>query len=353
MWAVAVSGLLCCGKRGDPRPPLPRTPQAVSEFKVAQRGERIELGLLAPRTTVGGERLPVLEIEFLYAPLGGDFMKAAEKIVKKAAPGERIIETLPLPTLGAALRFSARAKVGGEPSALAPIIIFAVDAPPPAPSGLTARPQASGIALSFLPAPLPSPTPTPLAPPSAAPAGPTPAPSPSVRPSPTPPPRVSGSFVYRRSPSGAYTRPLTGLPLPTLATSFDDASARVGDSWCYVVRTVLSAEPLIESRDSEEVCVDFKDLFPPAAPTGVTVLPREGGLEVSWSPSPEADLVGYRVYRSVKGGSSEIAGELLGSETRLLDRAARSGTALLYTVTAIDRAGNESAHSKPMEARLP
>jgi len=59
---LALSGpLLCCGKRGDPRPPLPRTPQAVGEFKVAQRGDRIELGLVAPRTTTGGERLPVLE----------------------------------------------------------------------------------------------------------------------------------------------------------------------------------------------------------------------------------------------------------------------------------------------------
>ncbi|HLA77341.1 MAG TPA: hypothetical protein VJU18_07170 [Vicinamibacteria bacterium] len=347
---LALSGpLLCCGKRGDPRPPLPRTPQAVGEFKVAQRGDRIELGLVAPRTTTGGERLPVLEIEFLYAPTGGDFLKAAERVVKKAAPGERLAETLPLPTLGTAMRFSARAKVGGETSALAPVITFAVDNPPPAPSGLTARPQASGIALSFVPAPLPSPSPTPSAPPSAAPPG----PSPAARPSPTPPPRLSGTFVYRRGPGGVYARPLTAVPLATGVTSLDDESAGFGESWCYVARTVLSAEPLIESRDSEEVCLDFKDLFPPAAPTGVTVLPRPEGLEVSWSPSPETDLAAYRVYRRIKGGAPEAVGELAGTETGLLDRVAPRATPLLYTVTALDKAGNESAHSKAMEARRP
>ena len=76
---TVASALLACGKRGDPKAPLPRTPLAVGEFKVAQRGDKIELSLTAPRTTTGGERLPVLGIEFLYAP-GGDFVKAAEKI---------------------------------------------------------------------------------------------------------------------------------------------------------------------------------------------------------------------------------------------------------------------------------
>ncbi len=345
-----ASALLACGKRGDPKPPLPRTPQAVGEFRVAQRGDQIELSLTAPRSTTGGERLPVLGIEFLYAPAGGEFVKAAAKRLRKAAPGERLTETLPLPTSGTTMRFSARATVRGEPSALAPLISFTVETPPPAPTGLTTQPQASGITVSWTPAPLPAPTslPTP---------SPTPSPvasaSPAAPASPTPPPRLSGAFVYRRAPGGAYSRPLTVVPVPRGVASLDDASARFGESWCYVARTVLSADPLIESRDSEEVCVDFKDLFPPAAPTGVAVLARTGGLEVSWSPSPEEDLAAYRVYRRIGGGAPEPVGDLPGTETGLLDSAVPRGAPLIYTVTAIDKAGNESAHSKPMEVRLP
>lgn len=347
---TVASALLACGKRGDPKAPLPRTPLAVGEFKVAQRGDKIELSLAAPRTTAGGERLPVLGIEFLYAPPGGDFVKTAQRMVKKAAPGERLTETLPLPPAGTALRFSARATVGGEPSALAPVITFTVENPPPAPTGLTAQPRAAGIALSWMPAPLPTPSPAPT--PSATPP-PLAAASPAARSSPPPPPRLSGAFVYRRAPGGAYSRPLTALPVPTGAASLDDASARFGESWCYAVRTVLSADPLIESRDSEEVCVDFKDFFPPAAPTGVAVLLRDGALEVSWSPSPEEDLTAYRVYRRVKGGVPAAVADLPGTESALLDQTAPRGAPLVYTVTAVDKAGNESAHSKPLEARLP
>jgi fibronectin type 3 domain-containing protein len=118
------------------------------------------------------------------------------------------------------------------------------------------------------------------------------------------------------------------------------------------VRTVLSADPLIESRDSEEVCVDFKDVFPPAAPTGVAVLTREAALEISWSPASEEDLALYRVYRASKGAIPEPVAELPATETTVTDKAAPRNSVLFYTVTAVDKAGNESAPSKPVEAQL-
>ena len=356
---AVASPLLGCGKRGDPRPPLPRTPQPVGELAVAQRGDKLEMSLTTPRTSTGGERLAVLEVEFLYAPSGGDFAKVAEKIVQRAAPGERLTESLPLPTAGTTMRFSARARSRGEPSALAPVISLSVESPPPPPTALVARPQSGGITLRWTPAPLPEPTPAPIPTPSPA-ATPSPSPgsspapgtSPSPRPSPTPKPRLSGAFVYRRAASEAYSRPLTAVPVPTGNTTVDDASIRFGESRCYVVRTVLSADPLIESRDSEEVCVEFKDAFPPAAPTGVAVLARETALEVSWSPSSEEDLALYRVYRASKGVTPAPVAELPATETTFLDKTAPRGNVFYYTVTAVDKEGNESAPSKPMEAQL-
>jgi fibronectin type 3 domain-containing protein len=132
-----------------------------------------------------------------------------------------------------------------------------------------------------------------------------------------------------------------------------DTSIAPGDRWCYVVRTVASTEPVVESASSGEACVENRDVFPPAAPTGVAVLVREEAVEVSWSPSLEGDLAGYRVYRSADGAPPVRVAELPAGDTVHRDTDAPRGPALVYTVTALDRDGNESAPSAPVETRRP
>ena len=89
----------------------------------------------------------------------------------------------------------------------------------------------------------------------------------------------------------------------------DAASSTRAPPWarphCYVVRAVASTDPLIESAPSNEACVDNRDVMAPAAPPGLAVLPREGGLEILWGPSADADVAGYRVYRTAAGGPRE------------------------------------------------
>ena len=83
------------------------------------------------------------------------------------------------------------------------------------------------------------------------------------------------------------------------------------------------------------------------------MLPREGGLEVLWSPSVEADLAGYRVYRAAPGGSPEKVADVDSTRAAWLDGAAERGLVYRYTVTALDRAGNESEPAEAVEASLP
>jgi fibronectin type 3 domain-containing protein len=156
--------------------------------------------------------------------------------------------------------------------------------------------------------------------------------------------------VYRRARAGGtYGEPINLTPTP--ATTLADTAARRGESWCYVVRSVVGTTPVIvESASSQEVCMAVQDRFAPAAPTGVAALPREGAVEVSWSPSPEPDLARYRVYRTSAGGAPTRVGEALAGETALVDRAPGTGT-VAYTVTAVDRDGNESEPSRPAEVR--
>jgi fibronectin type 3 domain-containing protein len=117
-----------------------------------------------------------------------------------------------------------------------------------------------------------------------------------------------------------------------------------------VVRAVAGTEPLVESEPSPEACVSVRDVFAPAPPTGVAALAAGGVVDVSWSPSTEADLASYRVYRS-DGGEARRLAEVPSAETRFRDETAAIGPTYNYTVTAVDRDGNESAPSAPARAR--
>jgi hypothetical protein len=174
---------------------------------------------------------------------------------------------------------------------------------------------------------------------------------PTPLPTPTPEPFVPGFFIYRRAAANAYGAPLA--PTSTGDHTFVDRTAQPGESWCYVIRAVASAQPLVESAPSDEACIDVKDVLAPATPAGLAAIPRDEGIEVSWSPSSEPDLVAYRVYRAVKrGGPGERVAEIAAPETTFLDKDPPEG-ALVYTVTAVDRAGNESPPTPPSETRRP
>ena len=116
--AALLGGLLLasCGKRGDPLPPLRRTPHPVTNLRVAQHGDRLEVSFVAPRGYADQARLPILEVELFRAEGEGDFDKVARKDRRRVAPGERIVEDEPIPeqpapaTLGGVrlLRFRRR-----------------------------------------------------------------------------------------------------------------------------------------------------------------------------------------------------------------------------------------------------
>jgi fibronectin type 3 domain-containing protein len=118
----------------------------------------------------------------------------------------------------------------------------------------------------------------------------------------------------------------------------------------YVVRSAIANGAALESADSRPAIVTPKDIFPPAAPQGLVaaVLPSaaEAVVDLSWSINSEPDVAGYRVYRSESEG---VRGEPLSADLSpspaYRDATAQSGHRYWYSVTAIDRAGNESVPS--------
>jgi fibronectin type 3 domain-containing protein len=63
---------------------------------------------------------------------------------------------------------------------------------------------------------------------------------------------------------------------------------------------------------------------------------------VTWAPSADADVVAYRVFRSVNGTSADLAVTV--GTTTWTDGSVQSGGSYIYEVAAVDQAGNEGAH---------
>jgi hypothetical protein len=358
---LLVGVLPSCGKRGDPLPPLPRTPQAVAAFTVAQRAGVLEVSMVAPRLTTAGEVLGVVDLELLRLDGPGELDKVGRKQRFRAAPGERISETYPLPPVGTPVKMAARAVHRGQLSVMGKLVSLVVQPPPPPPPTLEAKLRPAGVSLTWSmpvmpprPAPTPSPSPavspTPSRSPSASPspspsASPSAAATPAPSPTPPPPPRVR---LYRRAGTSGEPAPIT--PEPLAGTNFEDTGAAQGQTWCYVARLVTATDPLVESANSPEACVEVKDVFPPAVPTGLSALLQDAEVEVSWSPSADPDLKAYRLYRATAGGAPQRVAEVEKGTTTARDTPA-AGALHVYTLTAVDQHGNESAPSAPAEVR--
>lgn len=201
-------------------------------------------------------------------------------------------------------------------------------------------------------------------------------------------PAITGYRIYRTetkpapgAPPAAGTAAIAQPPAPTeskagteteskplakigdsASPEFRDVDAEFGSNYAYSVRSVV-VEPSgaeLESADSNLVAVTPRDIFPPAAPQGLEVvfIPPQPGisahLELSWAVSPENDVAGYNVYRSEEPGTKGTR-----QNTELLltpafrDMNVMSGRHYFYTVTAVDRSGNESATSATVSVGVP
>ena len=87
-------------------------------------------------------------------------------------------------------------------------------------------------------------------------------------------------------------------------------------------------------------------------------VPAAGGaaayLDLSWSISAATDIAAYNVYRSeeASGPGTRVNSELLLTPA-FRDMNAVPGRIYFYTVTAVDRSGNESSASPPASGSVP
>ncbi|GGL95159.1 hypothetical protein GCM10011594_13590 [Nakamurella endophytica] len=162
---------------------------------------------------------------------------------------------------------------------------------------------------------------------------------------------LAGYKVYRSAVAGGSRTLLTQTAVT--AATFVDSTAANATRYYYVV----SAVDLVgnESAVSAEVTAQPVDTTAPAVPTGVVATAGVNSITVRWNANTEADLRGYRIYRSdtatVALDEDHLVGLVLKSGGRtFLDSDKEPGQRYYYVVTAEDTLRNQSAASAVVSA---
>ena len=124
-----------------------------------------------------------------------------------------------------------------------------------------------------------------------------------------------------------------------------DTTAQYDTPYDY---SVVAAKGSAESLPSGVEHIMPIDIFPPSVPASITGLATPVSIEVSWQRSPESDLKGYYIYRSVDGGPFTRQGDLLTLPT-YSDHSVEHGKTYRYEVSAVDQKNNESGKSSVAE----
>ncbi len=155
---------------------------------------------------------------------------------------------------------------------------------------------------------------------------------------------VTGYTVLRRK-AGQVS-----LPIATLnpgSEEYIDQTVEDGVDYYYKVRV---SDGEYETTSSETGPVQSEDNGIPTAPENLTANAGDGLVQLSWDPVNDQDLLGYRLYRSIKynEGYERIAET---DKTNFDDAGVVNGTTYYYFVTSYDAAGHESEGSEIVSAR--
>lgn len=131
--------------------------------------------------------------------------------------------------------------------------------------------------------------------------------------------------------------------------------------WITAVTVVHhpGSEVQVEGDDTPVVRVVAHDVFPPAVPAGLQAAYSGEGqkpfIDLIWAPVTNADLAGYNVYRAEPNRAAKptkLNSELVKSPS-YRDTEVSSGKTYVYSVSAVDVRGNESARSEETSETVP
>lgn len=164
------------------------------------------------------------------------------------------------------------------------------------------------------------------------------------------PPRIIGYNLYRREAERGPGWSRLNEADPVIEPHFLDRRFEYGRRYLYMVRAIarVSDGRSIESGDARVSDHLPVDRFPPARPEGLTAGSANLVVSLFWAANAESDLAGYNIYRRIASDPPNHWSKLNAEPhalTTFRDERTLRGETYFYRITAVDRAGNESAPS--------
>ncbi len=310
--SVSLSG---CGVVGDILPPALNLPMRATELTAIERGKNIDVTFKLPALTTEGmqiRRPPELDLRIGTAPADPNDINGWASHATRVQTSEPSAETPAAPWVNQKVFISVRLlNERGKDAGWTQPVVLTVIPPVATPTDFKLESQPAGIHLSWKST------------------------APKFR-------------VFRHS--------LTGPGFEQIATpekpEYDD-NVDFGKEYSYYVQALAPAgNGTAESEDSPTKSFTPKDIFPPAAPTGLQFILGGKTIELTWTHNTESDIAGYQVYRAFENNGFERIKDTQDS-TSYSDRNIEPGRHYRYAVTAVDRAGNESKMSAPVTVTAP
>jgi fibronectin type 3 domain-containing protein len=322
--AISVSLLISvsCGYVGPIVPPSPQLPHPVANLAAVERGDRILITFTTPpRTTDNLAIKRFSEIELRIGPAitpfdFGRWSAAAKQYLLPLPPQNDPDDPKPFPRSDSipvsdwqgqrvAIAVRTAVKKEGHSSSWSNVVRLTV-IPPLEPPVIEAKAAAEGIKVSL--------------------------------------PELRAGMLYRIFRQGLGDKAPVEIGTARKA-EYVDTSSHYDTPYRY---SAVAVKGTAESLPSKPFVITAVDVFPPKVPASITVPAAANSVEVSWERSPDADLKGYYLYRSINGGAFERQGSLLTLPT-YSDRNVQHGKTYRYAVSAVDQKNNESAKSMVAE----
>jgi hypothetical protein len=295
-----------CGKVGDPKAPIIRIPQNIADLSARQDTLNIVLTWTNPATFIDAN--PVQGLSAVIIRNGKDL--ATVPVIDGGKPQTYVVDATD--SVGVEQTFMLRfeAERGRTPGFSNSITFTPVDVP-----GEVS--DIRGIADQF-----------------------------RIRLSWSPPKQnlaLAQSYIVQRSDEPA--------PHVVSETTYEDPAVEAGKTYAYAVRAARGTDPLIPGPSIPAVMVVAMDKTAPRIPSGVVVETDagvSGRVFVTWNDNGEADLAGYRVFRSEQQGGPWVQRTPMLVQKGFFDNDYVPG--MYYAVIAEDFFGNQSMQSPPQRA---
>jgi hypothetical protein len=369
----ASSFLLGCGAPGEPTERKAPIPVAVTDLAAAQQGDDVVLTFTLPKDSIEHKPLkqvPAVEIYRSFEPASASAKSAAPPVALDQStllvtiPPEmvqhfvnrslfRYVDTLMAENfsqnLGRDVVYTVRTRTSSKKiSASSNSVSLAIRPAPDPIADLQAEVTREAIVLNWTP---PQKTLIGGAPPIAT--------YRVYRAESDAPP--SGSTPPGAAPSDAEQRIPFAHIGDVAAPPFRDLQIQFGKRYLYSVRSVAHYDQVhVESADSNFGSAERLDTFPPSAPEGLiaALIPAQdrtpASFDLSWSISADNDIAGYNIYRSEGAVTRRTKlNPVLLLTPAFRDMNVLAGRHYLYTVRAVNRAGNESPESAVISCDVP